>query len=309
MDGSLHVLVRWALYLDLALTAGLPLAGLLAFRRHAARVALVLGLRRLLIVLAVLGLLLSLCHLAMLAQAMSGAAAMTDLDGEVFATVLGHTDAGTAWWIRIAALCAIALLALRARSRAGLPIRSLSTLGAVSLATVAWTGHAAMDEGARAYLHMAADIIHLIAAAAWIGALAVFALLLRPRQAASLPRLRLLHLGLSRFAWQGTAIVLALTGTGVVNYCLAASPRLSGLMTTQYGLLLLAKLALVAAMIGLAAGNRYRLVPALGQAIEARRATAATSALRWSVLLEAGAATAILAIVAWLGMLDPSPPS
>ncbi|ANN72173.1 copper homeostasis membrane protein CopD [Bordetella bronchialis] len=309
MDDTLHVVVRWALYLDLGLMAGLPLAALLAFRQDAGRMALAIGLRRLLVVLASMGLLVSLCHLAMLALAMSGVAALSDLDGEVFATVLGHTDAGIAWWIRIAALVSVALLTRAARSRGSLPIRSLSVLGAVPLVSLAWTGHAAMNEGARAYIHMAADIVHLIAAAAWLGALAAFALLLRQRGVVSLSRWRLAHQGLSRFAWPGTAIVLALGVSGALNYCLAAGPRLSPLMTTQYGLLLVAKLTLVAAMIALAAGNRYRLVPALGRAIEARHAPVAATALGRSVLLEAGAATLILAIVAWLGMLDPSPSS
>jgi putative copper export protein len=40
---------------------------------------------------------------------------------------------------------------------------------AVALATLAWTGHGAMDEGAKGWAHLLADILHLLAAGAWSG--------------------------------------------------------------------------------------------------------------------------------------------
>ena len=46
------------------------------------------------------------------------------------------------------------------------------------MASFAWTGHGAADEGLGGLLRVIGDVFHLIAAAVWVGALAVFALLL-----------------------------------------------------------------------------------------------------------------------------------
>nr|QQZ51066.1 hypothetical protein JKL49_07825 [Phenylobacterium glaciei] len=54
-------------------------------------------------------------------------------------------------------------------------------LGAVISASFAWMGHGAATEGALGLLHLSADILHTLAAGAWIGALVAFFLLLRPR--------------------------------------------------------------------------------------------------------------------------------
>jgi putative copper resistance protein D len=62
------------------------------------------------------------------------------------------------------------------------------------------------------------------------------------------------------------------------------------------------KLLLFAAMLGLAALNRFHLTPALALAGDQPPSFAT---LRLSLTIEAGAATAILALVAWLGTLEP----
>lgn len=306
MEDGLNVSVRFALYLDLTLLAGLPVIGILGFRQDAQQVATAIGLRGLLIVLAGIGLALSVCHMVMLGMVMSGASEVSELGRHVFFMMITGTDAGIAWTVRVVALTLIALLALSGRVQSAVPLKFAAASGLVSLATVAWSGHGAMDEGALRYLHFTADIVHLIAAAGWIGALVTFALLLCPSRVVSPTQLRLLHRGLSGFAWIGTAIVLALVVSGVANYCLIAGVQLSGLVTTQYGLLLLAKLSLFALMLALAAANRYYLTPTLERTIGTGHATAALSGLRRSLVLETGAAILILAAVAWLGTLDPS---
>src|SRR3546814_20881518 len=58
---------------------------------------------------------------------------------------------------------------------------TMTVFGAIALATLAWTGHGAIDEGNRRYMHFASDIFHLLAAGGWMGALAAFALLLRTK--------------------------------------------------------------------------------------------------------------------------------
>jgi putative copper resistance protein D len=306
MEDGLNVSIRFALYLNLTLLAGLPLIGIVGFRKDAGRIATAIGLRWLLIALAGIGLAFSLCHMVMLALVMSGASELGELGRHVFSMIITGTDAGIAWAVRVVALLLIALLALFGRVQEAVPLKLAATLGLVSLATVAWSGHGAMDEGALRYLHFTADIVHLIAAAGWIGALVTFSLLLRPSQLATSTQLRLLHQGLAGFAWIGTVIVLALVVTGAANYCLIAGVRLSGLLSTQYGLLLLGKLGLFALMLSLAAANRYHLTPMLERSMETGQPTVALSGLRRSLVIETAAAILILAAVGWLGTLDPS---
>ncbi|MFT6568809.1 MAG: putative copper resistance protein D, partial [Sphingomonas echinoides] len=75
-----------------------------------------------------------------------------------------------------------------------------------------------------------------------------------------------------------------------------------------YGQLLLAKLALFALMLGLAALNRFRLTPRFEASIAASDHRGALGALRRSLGAETGCIIAILALVAWLGTLEPLAP-
>jgi copper resistance protein D len=73
-----------------------------------------------------------------------------------------------------------------------------------------------------------------------------------------------------------------------------------GMLTgSRYGWLLGAKLVLFCGMLALAGINRWRLTPAL------ERGEHAIAALRLSLCVETSAAIGILALVAWLGTLDP----
>ena len=59
-------------------------------------------------------------------------------------------------------------------------------------------------------------------------------------------------------------------------------------------------------MLGLAGANRFKLTPALRAAMgDPDRTVLAIAALRRSLVLEAGAALAVLAAVAWLGRMSP----
>ena len=51
----------------------------------------------------------------------------------------------------------------------------------LALSALAWTGHGAAGEGAIGWAHLLADILHLIAAGAWVGALiGLMLLVVRP---------------------------------------------------------------------------------------------------------------------------------
>ncbi|MFX6794075.1 copper resistance protein CopD, partial [Acinetobacter baumannii] len=83
------------------------------------------------------------------------------------------------WLLRIGALIAVALAALALR-RFPKTMRATSFVGAtIAVATLAWTGHGAMDDGAIGWFHLMADIVHLLAAGAWLGAIVSLLLLLR----------------------------------------------------------------------------------------------------------------------------------
>ena len=169
------------------------------------------------------------------------------------------------------------------------------------------TGHGAMDEGATGWVHLLADILHLLAAGAWVGALLGLTLLVvRPAARVDVAHLRLTHRALHGFGMVGTIVVGTIVVTGLVNgWLLVGASNLPRLPTSLYGQLLLAKLALFGAMLGLASLNRFRLTPAFERSVAARDHRAALGALRRSLAIEASCAVTILALVAWLGMLEP----
>jgi putative copper resistance protein D len=181
-----------------------------------------------------------------------------------------------------------------------------TALGAVISASLAWMGHGAATQGPGGPIHLTADIFHALAAGVWIGALVVFFGLLRPgaTDAETDPAL---HKALHGFAGVGSGLVAVLVGTGLVNSWFLVGPdRLAGLWTTPYGQLLLVKLLLFTAMLGLAAANRFRLTPALGAALENKGTRReALAALRRSLLFETALAFLVLGVIAWLGMLAP----
>jgi putative copper resistance protein D len=211
------------------------------------------------------------------------------------ASVLARIGAGAA--------ALIAGLALR-------PGRSLwaasAALGALALGALPWSGHGAADSGTAGVVHLGADIAHLLAAGVWLGALAAFLLLLvTPRPVAA--AVSALHRALHGFSGMGSAVVAVIIATGLVNsWFLVGLDHLSGLWTTAYGRLLCLKLLLFAAMLALAAANRFRLTPALGVALGSEAdAAPALAALRRSVAIETLVGFAVLAVVAWLGMQEP----
>lgn len=305
MADGLGVAVRFALYLDLALLCGVPLFLLYSFRREWEEGEPSLGFGAWPAAAAGAGVLLAVLSLALLAQSMSGAESLMALRLPILAMVVGGTDAGLAGAIRISALLLALWCILRMRHRRVAGLWTVAGCAFVALASLAWGGHGAMDDGVRGYVHLWADVVHLLAAAGWVGALAVFAKMSWSSAGAPDSQLRLLSQGLAGFAGLGTVIVAALTLTGAANYGFIVGPTVNGLLSSPYGLLLLGKLGLFAMMLGLAAANRFRLVPRLETAIAAGSPGSALALLRRSVALEAGAATAILLLVAWLGTLGP----
>lgn len=306
MDDPAGVGIRFLLYLDLMLLFGLPLFGLYGLNGDERSQASILRLRGLTLGLAVLGLLLSVAGLLLLAASMTGLP-VSQVDGATLKLLLTGTAPGTAWQFRAAALMLAFLLPLMAWRRPGLALAGVALAGGIALATLAWTGHGAADEGARGWVHLSADILHLMASGVWIGALAALVMLIfRPMASMSVVHLELSHRALAEFSAVGTATVAILVVTGLINsWFLVGLSNVGAMVTAFYGQLLSAKLLLFAGMLTLAAANRFRLTPALEQAITRGRIADAVGALRRSLVAEAGAAILILALVAWLGTLSP----
>ena len=297
MTDWLGVALRFGVYADLLL-----LFGLAAYPLYAATPSRPLGGRPMIAGLAGLGVLLSALSFLQMVASMSGAT-IADIDRGTFDFVLFETPPGRAFLWRTAAL-------------AGYPVAGTisvalivaTVLGAgAALGTLAWTGHAAVTEGAAGTIHRLADGLHLLAAGAWLGALAVLVTLLFARieddQSVAAARS-----ALAGFAVAGSIIVAVIVATGLINVWMIivgveGALRLS---TTLYGQLLGVKLVLFAAMLGLAAANRWRLTPRLASG-DASRDSGGVRALRISIGLETSAAVLILALVAWLGTLSPQP--
>jgi copper resistance protein D len=245
---------------------------------------------------------------ALMVQAASmGERSLTELwSDSLLATVLLDTDFGHVWLVRFAL---IVLLAAALRPPYfGVPAsawrRSVALVLAVAfVAAVAFAGHAAAGDGAEGVIHGAADVLHLVAAAAWVGALVPLAIVLAvARDDGGSSSLAIARIATLRFSTLGIASVGTVLATGIVNtYELTGSA--AALFGTGYGRLLLIKIALFLAMLAIAAVNRMRLTPRLIAGGAA--AGPALQQLRTNALIEAVMGALILFVVALLGTLPP----
>lgn len=239
---------------------------------------------------------------ALVAQTALMAGSLTEaIKPETLGFMVSGTALGAAYVVR-AALALLALLLALALPAGGRLWGSLILPGVLIAASFAWTGHGGATEGAWRWPHLAADIVHAVAALIWIGALAAFVALARRRRGADVPDG--LAAALAGFAGVGTLAVTALVLSGLVNsWVLVGFDALPTLLSTPWGLLLAVKLAAFAGMLGLAALHRYRLTPGLSAAGLA--ASPPLARLRRTLAVEFALGLAILGIVAAMGLLPP----
>jgi copper resistance protein D len=272
------------------------------------------------------GLVLLAAAAALLAQtAVMADDAAAALDPVTLRGVLTGSGFGTSVQVRAGAGLAALLVTLCVRPQR-LLWAAASLAGATALAALAWGGHGAADAGLAGDLHTLGDLIHLLAAGMWLGALAALTILLRegPMREGPVAGAAVLCRALQRFSGVGSVLVAAIVASGLVNSVFlgvfhAGPGLLPGLLGSAWGWLLTAKLVLFAAMLGLACLNRFRLAPGLAAALNdgaigadhAAGATgagdlgAALRALRRSVLSETAAGAGVLVLVAVLGVLPP----
>ena len=185
--------------------------------------------------------------------------------------------------------------------------RWLALLAASALvAAIAWTGHAGSTLGDLGNLHLAADVLHLCVASAWIGGLAGLAILFEVGRRHPALEWRPLQLdAIRRFSILGMISVAALIVSGLVNaWILVGSFR--ALLVTDYGRLLLLKIAAFAIMVAFAAVNRLWLTPRLALVPKEVAHPFPLSALRRNTLIEIALGLAIFAMVGVLGTLHPA---
>jgi putative copper resistance protein D len=224
-------------------------------------------------------------------------------------TVLTQTDFGHVWMVRLvlAGLVTVALRLLpNARAARSYWTAFLIVLLAAALTgTLAWSGHAAAGTGYVGAVHLVSDILHLVAAATWLGALVPLAFMLAAAtQSFDKASAVIAREAVLRFSTVGIASVGTLLATGIINSWMLVG-SMAALVGTTYGHLLLVKIALFFCMLAVAGINRLILTPRL---IGTQGVTAQFSArqLGTNSLIEAGLGAAILLVVGVLGILQPA---
>jgi copper resistance protein D len=225
-------------------------------------------------------------------------------DASVLQAVLLDTDFGRDWLLRLLLIALLAgLLAadLREKQDSGGFLKLAVVLAAAGLTgTLAWGGHGIGGAGLGGRIHLAADFVHLIAAAAWVAGLLPLALV----PAAVGGSLTVAHAVSLRFSAYGIVTVGVLLLTGAINtWYLASSIR--ALTETDYGHLLVVKIVLFLVMLALATVNRLWLTPALAAHVGQGRSRDAFRQLRRNVAIEISAGAIILSVVAVLGVTPP----
>jgi putative copper resistance protein D len=296
---------RWTLYLVLGLVFGLPLFSLYAPENDRdvpsrPRRDWPLAL------LALAAIFVSVIAFTVQVAAMSGSPWLP-IDRETVGAILTQTALGTALSVRLGALLVVALCCSTLKSRSRVARGTATLAGAVALTTLAWSGHGAADEGTSGWVHLISDILHLLAAGAWIGAIAAFiAVVCRRSELEKFSRLRWFTNALIRFGTVGAVTVALLIATGAINMMFLIDFRkFLSEAPTLYLYLLAAKLTAFCGMLVLAALHKFRLVPALEGAIAQDAGSDVTRNLRRSLLFEMTLALVVLGLIAWLGTLPP----
>jgi putative copper resistance protein D len=246
--------------------------------------------------------------LVIVASNMSGMPLTAVMQGSTLSIVLTQTHFGEAWIIRAALLVVLAVcLAFQARTRKHAAGWIGLLAAAAFIASLAWAGHgAATEEVPFDAIHLPADILHLLAAGAWLGGLLPLVMLLAQAWRDASPQaVAVARTATQRFSVLGLSSVGTLIVTGVVNTWFL-SGSVPALLGTLYGQLLLVKIALFATMIAVASINQRGLLPCLADvASDAVLCLHTIRQLRRNASIEASLGVFVLAIVGIIGILPP----
>ena len=224
-----------------------------------------------------------------------------------FGEVFGAGQWGVLWIARTVALVAALIAADQASSseagerRGAVAFGGVGLAGVVMAATISLGSHAAAlaDIGPA----LAADLIHLLAVGAWVGGLPVLLLAALQARGTRTDGAADLTEVAARFSAVATVAVGLIVVTGVYSAWLqVVEPE--RLWSTEYGLLLVVKLALVAPLLTLGGVNLGWTRPRLAEAGMA--GARAAKALRTLVATEIVLAVAVLGVVGVLTEREPA---
>jgi len=219
--------------------------------------------------------------------------------------VLNLTQFGLVSEIR-AGLAIVLAACLVAQGRFPLAERIALATALGLAAAIAWTGHAASTPGVEGNLHLAADALHVLAAAAWIGGLVSLVLLLAViSKIPPMPGAALAQDVAQRFSTLGMLSVAILVLSGTVNSWILVR-SFDGLFADEYGRLLILKLIIFAFMLAFAAVNRFWLTPRLAVSSANTGQSEALRQLTRNSAIEIALGLAIFAVVGLLGTLHPA---
>lgn len=262
----------------------------------------------------VLGILSGLMWLILESRSMSGKSVADVFAQGLLGTVLTRTRFGHDWELRglVAVPLILSLILAARRQRSALVTAAFwaaLVLSAAELAMLAGAGHAVAGVGWPGDLQLFGDAAHLLAAGAWIGGLLPLAFLFAAarRDDGSTCALAARDATL-RFSMVGVLAVGTLLATGLMNavFLVGSIPALLG---TDYGHLLMLKIALFLTMVTFAAINRQWLTPQLSDVPTASKARANWNTLRQlqrNSLIEAGLGAAVLTVLGALGTTAPA---
>jgi len=229
--------------------------------------------------------------------------------------IVAHTRVGhAADALVVAGLCAAAASRLL-RGRAGADTANpplgwgvaMGVWAAAGIGLMSWVGHA--SDGTDVTINIAADALHGVASAAWLGGLlGLLVLVVGPGQRlAEGDRVRLLAAAVVRFSSMAIFCVAVLAITGTYR-ALAELSSLSQLVTTEYGIALCVKLGIFGVMLAAGGYSRIILHPRLERAALGLdpHERGASRALRTSLRVELALAAALMVSVAVL--LAATPP-
>ncbi|HEX6292255.1 MAG TPA: CopD family protein [Herpetosiphonaceae bacterium] len=300
---ALDVASRWLTVLGLSLVVGSAIFGWLVWQPIAAGDAVSERLRAMLRWLEIGAALLALLGtIGMLALAASRT-------GLGVMDLIGGSRVGLILALRLGLVLALVVaLWPELRSRRALTL----ALGCAALLTISLLSHSAaprtQDNPAVSSiftgLAIAFDFVHLLATAAWVGALPALLLgLLLMRRSDQDTQRASPTLLVARFTALATAAVIVLAATG--SYAaLQQIGQVRELWTTTYGLALTIKLGLFLLLLLLGGYNRWRVAPVVDDA--ERGLPAGLAHLRRSVRIEIGAGVALLLAVGVLTSATPA---
>jgi copper transport protein len=200
----------------------------------------------------------------------------------------------------IGAATSVGLLGIAAILVGVLRSGPLALVGAlVAAGSFAATGHNRSND--LEALATGVGILHLWAAAAWLGGLVLLWRTLRVRRGIDGIEPSATAAIVGRFSTTATGALLAVAAAGLV-LAWTEVRSLDALVSTDYGALLFAKVGVVALVLAIAVYNNRVLLPALAGG----RHRAATARLRRTLGIEAGALAVVVGITAVLVQVTPA---